>query len=108
LTIFYCGGGDSGEITSHELFGARYPENVVVKLENTHPDYVNFEHRDKRTYETSLRNAVEELAWIYINVLNPGFCYSPDPDDIEDEEDGYNYGEVTFDVEREEISHMAL
>jgi hypothetical protein len=104
VVVSYSGGGDSGQIENHDIQGADgYPESVVVNLNNTHPDFVGYQNANKSLYQIDLRGAIEDIAWIYINTLNPNFCYSPDPEDMDD--DGLNYGEVTFDVTKGTITH---
>lgn len=106
ISVSYSGGGDSGQIENHDIQGADgYPEGVVVNLNNTHPDFVGYQNRDKSAYQIDLRGAIEDMAWIYVNTLNPNFCYSPDPEDMDDDEDGLNNGEVTFDVAKGTITH---
>ena len=106
VVVSYSGGGDSGQIENHAIQGVDgYPEDVVVNLNNTHPDVVDYQNASKSTYQTELRGAIEDMAWIYVNTLNPDFCYSPDPEDIDNDEDYFSYGEVTFDVAKGMIAH---
>jgi hypothetical protein len=106
VVVSYSGGGDSGQIEYHDIQGADgYPEDAVVNLNNTHPDFVSYQNASKSIYQTDLRSAIEDMSWIYVNTLNPNFCYSPGPEGMDNDEDGFNYGEVIFDVAKGMISH---